>query len=197
MSKAALPSFKFSQITDVKDKIVFVSGGAKGIGLMIAHAYVIHGAKVVISSRDEKTCTGVAEGLTKLGPGTCYSLAGDLSKDSECKRVAEELAKREQHLDVLINNSGANWGEEIETYPSTAFDKVMSLNVKSVFLLTRYLLPLLEKAAEKSKTPASVINIGSVDGVRVPGLETYAYSASKVEAFHLIKTLIRSHSWSF
>jgi len=177
---------------DVNGKVVFISGGARGIGYMIAHAFVTGGARVIISSRDEKACKKASEDLTKIGPGSCYYISGDLSKDDECNRVAEELSKKESQLDVLVNNSGANWGGDIETYPGSAFDKVLALNVKSVFLLTRNLMPLLEKAAENTKKPASVINIGSIDGVRAPSLETYAYSASK-SAVHQLTRVMAGH----
>eukprot|EP01117_Protostelium_nocturnum_P005715 TRINITY_DN2063_c0_g1_i4.p1 TRINITY_DN2063_c0_g1~~TRINITY_DN2063_c0_g1_i4.p1 ORF type:complete len:305 (+),score=66.80 TRINITY_DN2063_c0_g1_i4:93-917(+) len=173
---------------DVKEKIVLVSGGGRGIGLMIAQGFVENGAKVIVSSRDEKACKHVSEELTKRGPGSCSYIVGDLSKDEDCKRVAEELSKNVSHLNVLVNNSGANWGEEYEKYPSSAFDKVLALNVKSVFLLTRYLTPLLEKGASDGST-SSVINIGSVDGIRIPGLETYAYSASKAAVHHLTRVM--------
>ena len=95
-----------------------------------------------------------------------------------------------------MNNAGANWGAPLAEYPDSAFDKVLALNVKGVFHLTRFLLPLLEKAVRPGD-PARVINIGSIDGLQAPILETYAYSSSKAAVHHLTrilaKELARSH----
>lgn len=99
-----------------------------------------------------------------------------------------KFGKLEKKLDILVNNAGANWGESFETFPEAAFDKVMALNVKGVFLLTRDLASLL-RAAASAENPARVINIGSIDGIRIPELETYSYSASKAAVHQLTKTL--------
>eukprot|EP01119_Soliformovum_irregulare_P002492 TRINITY_DN1273_c0_g1_i1.p1 TRINITY_DN1273_c0_g1~~TRINITY_DN1273_c0_g1_i1.p1 ORF type:complete len:274 (+),score=83.79 TRINITY_DN1273_c0_g1_i1:123-824(+) len=151
---------------------------------MIAYGFVTNGAKVIISSRSADVCKEAVDALNKIGPGSCYAIPADLSKADECKRVAAEIAKKETHLDVLVNNAGANWGETIDTYPDSAWDKVLALNVKSIFFLTRCLIPQLS-AAKNGK----VINIGSIDGVRIPALETYAYSTSKAAVHHLTKVL--------
>lgn len=91
-------------------------------------------------------------------------------------------------LHVLVNNSGSNWGESYDTYPSAAWDRVLNLNLKRVFQLTQALTPLLEASATKD-SPSRVINIGSVDGLRVPALETFAYSASKAGLHHMSRVL--------
>jgi len=83
-----------------------------------------------------------------------------------------------------VNNSGTNWAEDFETYPEQAFDKLYALNVKAVFSLTKFLLPLLSKRATKAK-PSSVINIGSIHGLRVPLPDTFAYSTTKAAVHHL------------
>ena len=89
-----------------------------------------------------------------------------------------------------MNNAGANWGAPIEEYPDAAFDKVLDLNVKSIFRLTVALLPQLRAAAQPGD-PARVINIGSIDGIQVPLLDTYAYSTSKAALHHLTRALAR------
>lgn len=155
---------------------------------MISTGYVRNGATVYIASRDAKACEAVAAELTKLGPGKAFALPGDLQKLEDIKRIAEELGKREGKLDVLVNNSGANWGETFDKYPDAAFTKVMMLNVQRVFTLTQAVTPLLEKA-QSELNPARVINIGSIDGLRVPALETFAYSASKAALHHMSKVL--------
>jgi len=180
---------KISELFGIEGKIVLVTGGGRGIGLMIAMGFVENGAKVIIASRNGEECTRVAEALTKRGPGTCYAIGADLSKESECKKVAEEIEKKEGKLDILVNNAGANWGQAYEEFPDSAWDRVLALNVKSVFHLTKFCTPMLAKSAEQSKTPSCVINIGSIDGLRIPTLETYSYTASKAAVHHLTKVL--------
>jgi NAD(P)-dependent dehydrogenase (short-subunit alcohol dehydrogenase family) len=172
----------------IEGKVALVTGGSRGIGSMIARGYVENGARVYVSSRDADACARVAAELSKVG--TCAALPADLSKHAELKRLAGELAAREPALHVLVNNAGANWGAPLEEYPDAAWDKVLALNVKSVFYLTVALLPQLAAAAT-AEDPARVINIGSIDGLQVPLLETYAYSASKAAVHHLTRVLAR------
>jgi len=122
--------------------------------------------------------------------GTCVALPADLSTQAECDRLGAELASREDGLEVVVNNAGANWGAPLEDFPDEAWDKVLALNVKSVFHLTRACLPLLEKAATP-EDPARVINIGSIDGIQVPMLDTFSYSASKAAVHHLTRVLAK------
>jgi NAD(P)-dependent dehydrogenase (short-subunit alcohol dehydrogenase family) len=172
----------------IDGKVALVTGGSRGIGLMIARGYAENGARVYVSSRDADACAKVAAELSKVG--TCAAIPGDLAKPAEVKRVAAELSAREPELHILVNNAGANWGAPLEEYPDTAWDKVLALNVKSVFHLTVALLPQLAAAATASD-PARVINIGSIDGIQVPALETYAYSASKAAVHQLTRVLAR------
>ncbi|KAI9286713.1 hypothetical protein BC943DRAFT_276218 [Umbelopsis sp. AD052] len=177
-----------NQLFSVKDKVVLVTGGSRGIGEMIATGFVQGGAKVYISSRSAQACDEVAEKLNKLGPGSCIPIPADLQKSEDVKRLATEIGKREKHLDVLVNNAGATWGSPIDEYPDAAFSKVMNLNVKSIFTLTQACLPLLEAKAT-ADVPSRVINIGSINGINVPAHETYAYSASKAAVHQLTKHL--------
>lgn len=172
----------------VKDKIVLVTGGAKGIGLMITTGFVTNGAKVYIASRDAQACASACEALNALGKGTCASIPADLYKEEDIQRLAAELGKREGKLDVLVNNSGSNWGEAYDAYPSSAWDRVLTLNLKRVFTLTQLVTPLLESASSPAD-PSRIINIGSIDGLRVPAHETFAYSASKAGLHHLSRVL--------
>jgi NAD(P)-dependent dehydrogenase (short-subunit alcohol dehydrogenase family) len=173
---------------DIAGKVALVTGGSSGIGLMIARAYVGAGAKVYVSSRKRDVCEKVAAELSEAG--TCVSLPADLSTEAEAVRLAGEIAERESGLHILVNNAGTNWGAPFAEYPDSAWDKVLALNVKAVFHLTRALVPSLEKAATDAD-PARVINIGSVDGLQVPSLETYAYSASKAAVHHMTRVLAK------
>jgi NAD(P)-dependent dehydrogenase (short-subunit alcohol dehydrogenase family) len=172
----------------LKGKVALVTGGSRGIGLMIARGFVAAGAKVYISARKAEACDAAAAELSKQGE--CISLPADLSTDAEARRLAEAIAAREPALHVLVNNAGANWGAPIADFPDEAWDKVLAINVKAIFHLTRALLPQLEKAASAAD-PARVINIGSIDGLHVPALETYAYSTSKAAVHHLTRVLAR------
>jgi NAD(P)-dependent dehydrogenase (short-subunit alcohol dehydrogenase family) len=119
-------------------------------GVYIRSGFVANGCTVYISSRKADACDAAAKQLTKLGPGICHSIPADISTKEGCDFVATELAKREKHLNVLINNAGANWGETFENYPDQAFDKVLALNVKSIFNLTRACFTLLKSAATET-----------------------------------------------
>jgi NAD(P)-dependent dehydrogenase (short-subunit alcohol dehydrogenase family) len=171
---------------DVSGKVVLITGGSQGIGLMIAGGFVEAGAKVYVSSRKAEVCERVAAELSKKG--TCTALPADCSTEAGCRSLASELAAREPALHVLVNNAGNNWGAPFESYPDAAFDRVFGLNVKGVFHLTRACMALLE-AASKPGDPARIINIGSIDGLQAPLLETYAYSSSKAAVHHLTRVL--------
>jgi NAD(P)-dependent dehydrogenase (short-subunit alcohol dehydrogenase family) len=173
---------------DIAGKVALVTGGSRGIGLMIARGFVEAGATVYISSRKAEVCDEVAAELSKTG--ACVSMPADLSEDDEIQRLSAELAAAEPRLHVLVNNAGATWGAPIADYPASAFDKVLTLNVKAPFLLTQAVLPLLE-AAGAVDDPARVINIGSIDAIQVPMLETYAYSSSKAAIHQLTRHLAR------
>ncbi len=172
----------------VAGKVALVTGGSRGIGLMIARGFVEGGARVYISSRSAEACDKAAAELSKLG--TCISIPADIAQVAEVERLAQAIADREPKLDVLVNNAGANWGAPLAEYPDSAWDKVLGLNVKAVFNMTRALVPLLEKAGTAAD-PARVINIGSIDGLTAPDLETYAYSASKAAVHHLTRVLAK------
>jgi len=177
-----------ADLFSVAGKVALVTGGSRGIGLMIASGLVEAGAKVYVASRKQQDCDRAAAELSKLG--TCIALPGDLSSHTGTRALADALAARESALHILVNNAGANWGAPLADYPEAGWDKVMALNVKAVFDLTRMLLPQLE-AASQSGDPARVINVGSIDGLQVPLLDTYAYSASKAAVHHLTRTLAR------
>jgi len=177
-----------SDLFDVKGKIVLVTGGSRGIGEMIARGFVEAGSKVYISSRKADVCDALAAELSKSG--TCVSLPADLSTEAECQRLASEITSREKHLDVLVNNAGATWGAPMAEYDEQAFERVLALNVKGVFHLTKFLRSHLE-AAGTPDAPARVINIGSIDGIQVPAMETYAYSSSKAAVHQLTRHLAK------
>ena len=178
-----------SDLFNIAGKTALVTGGSRGIGAMIARGYVEAGATVYISSRKKDVCDEMAAELSKLG--TCVSLPADLSTEAACIDLAAEIASRESRLHILVNNAGATWGAPLAEFPAEAWDKVLDLNVKSPFFLTRALLPQLVAAAS-ADDPARVINIGSIDAIQVPMLETYSYSSSKAAIHQLTRHLARN-----
>jgi NAD(P)-dependent dehydrogenase (short-subunit alcohol dehydrogenase family) len=177
-----------ADLFSIAGKTALVTGGTRGIGRMIAEGFVDAGATVYISSRKADACAEVAAELSEKG--TCIGLPADLAREAECHRLAEELATRVDRLDILVNNAGATWGAPMAEYDEAAFERVLSLNVKGVFHLTNALVPLLRKAGTQEE-PARVVNIGSIDGIGVPALETYAYSASKAAVHQLTRHLAK------
>ena len=177
-----------SDLFSIAGKTALVTGGTRGIGKMIAEGFVDAGATVYISSRKADVCAEVAAELSKKG--TCVCIPADLATEAECRRLAEEMASRVDKLDILVNNAGATWGAPMVDYDEAAFERVLSLNVKGVFHLTKFLVPLLEKSGTVD-APARVINIGSIDGIGVPTLETYSYSASKAAVHQLTRHLAK------
>jgi NAD(P)-dependent dehydrogenase (short-subunit alcohol dehydrogenase family) len=177
-----------SSLFDIHGKTALVTGGSRGIGLMIARGFVQAGVKTYISSRKAEACERAAAELSKTGE--CIGLAHDLGSTAEIHKLAEEIKAREKKLDILINNAGAAWAEPLESHSESGWDKVVDLNLKGIFLLTQALLPLLKKAGT-AEDPARVVNIGSIDGILSPHIESYAYSASKAAVHHLTRQLAK------
>jgi NAD(P)-dependent dehydrogenase (short-subunit alcohol dehydrogenase family) len=173
---------------DLTGKIAVVTGGTRGIGLMIARGLLQAGASVYLSSR--KPEAGEAAVAELAAHGRVVSVPADLAREEECVRLAAEVGRAEGRLHVLVNNAGATWGAPLAEFPASAWDRALDLNLKAPFYLTRAFLPLLEAAAT-TDDPARVINVGSIDGLRVPELPTYSYSASKAGVHQLTRVLAR------
>jgi NAD(P)-dependent dehydrogenase (short-subunit alcohol dehydrogenase family) len=176
------------ELFDIKGKIALVTGGSRGIGKMIATGYVKSGVKTYISARKADQCNQTAEELSQFGE--CVSIPMDLSSEENCRNLAKIIGDKEDQLDILVNNAGATWGAPIEEFDEVAWERVLSINVKGVFHLTKFLIPMLTKTGTK-ENPSRVINIGSVDGIQVPLLETYSYSASKAAVHQLTRHLAK------
>lgn len=170
-------------------RIALVTGGSRGIGKMIVEGYLAAGAvRVYISARKTAQIEEAVADFDTRYPGKVIGLPVDLSTVEGCRALAKELEAREERLDILVNNAGAAWGEPFENFPEAGWDKVMDINVKSPFFLTQALHGLL-KAAGTHERPAKVINIGSIDGLRLNPWETYSYHASKAAILYLTKRM--------
>jgi len=179
---------------DVSGKRALVTGGSRGIGLMIARGLVQAGARVIVSSRKADDVGAAAQELSKLGD--CEAIPGDISTPEGAVALAGAVQERFGELEILVNNAGAVWGAPLEDFPPSGWDKVLHTNVEGVFHLTVALLDAL-RAAAHADDPARVINIGSIDGLRTPAVENYSYSASKAAVHmltrHLAKRLAPEH----
>jgi len=170
----------------VSGKVAVVTGGSRGIGAMIARGLVQAGCRVYITARKAPACDARAAELAAFGE--CFSVPLDLAAPGAAEELARVIGEREDRLHILVNNAGATWGAPLTEYPLDAFDKLFSINVKALFDVTVRSLPLL-RAAASPQDPARVINIGSIDGLRVPAMETYAYSATKAGVHMLTRHL--------
>ena len=183
-----------SDLFDVSGKTALVTGGSRGIGLMIARGLVQAGASVIVSSRKSEDVRSAAEELGKLGE--CQAIPGDVSTPAGAGELAAATREIFPSLDILVNNAGVVWGAPLEEFPAIGWDKVAHTNVEGVFHLTVALLDSL-RAAASAEDPARVINIGSIDGLRTPAVENYSYSASKAAVHmltrHLAKRLAGEH----
>jgi len=187
----------FEDLFSLKGRIALVTGGSRGIGKMIAAGFLSAGAaRVYITARKAGPCEATAKELTAAYRSECIALPIDISMVAGCELLAREVIKREPKLDILVNNAGAAWGADFDEFPESGWDKVMNLNVKSPFFLTKALAKQLGAAAS-AEQPAKVINIASIDGIFVNPTETYSYAASKAAVIHLTRRmaakLIKEH----
>jgi NAD(P)-dependent dehydrogenase (short-subunit alcohol dehydrogenase family) len=170
----------------VSGKVAVVTGGSRGIGAMIARGLVQAGCRVYITARKAQACDAKAAELAAFGE--CISVPLDLAAPGSADELVRVISEREDRLHILVNNAGATWGAPLAEYPLDAFDKLFNINVKALFELTVRSLPLL-RAAASPQDPARVINIGSIDGLRVPAMESYAYSTTKAGVHMLTRHL--------
>ncbi|MBI1196785.1 MAG: SDR family oxidoreductase [Phenylobacterium sp.] len=171
---------------DLTGKTALVTGGARGIGRMIAGGLLDAGAKVYLTSRRPDAAAEAAAELSARGE--VIGLASDVSDAAAIRALAEDLAGREPRLDVLVNNAGATWGQPLDAFGEPGWDRVMDLNLKSPFFLVQALLPLLRAAATPAD-PARILNVGSVDGLATSRFENFSYAASKAGLHHLTRVL--------
>jgi NAD(P)-dependent dehydrogenase (short-subunit alcohol dehydrogenase family) len=172
----------------VSGKTVLVTGGSRGIGAMIAAGFVAAGAEVMIASRKTDAVEAAVAELSQRG--RCRGFTADLSSEEGARRLAEQVGENVEHLDVLVNNSGATWGAPLDQHDAESWARVLDLNVEGVFHTTKFHLPLL-RAQATTDEPSRVINIGSIDGIHVPMLETYSYSSSKAAVHQLTRHLAK------
>ncbi len=188
------PTTDLTDLFSLAGKTALVTGGSRGIGEMIARGLLAAGARVCLSARKAEALLQTAERLSELGE--VHAIPADVSSAEGAQTLAAAVREWSPTLHVLVNNAGATWGAPIEDFLPEGFEKVIRTNVTGVFYLTSSLLGELRAAASPSD-PARVINIGSIDGLHVPVMENYPYSASKAAVHqltrHLAKRLAGEH----
>ncbi|WP_446045126.1 SDR family oxidoreductase [Streptomyces olivaceus] len=177
-----------ADLFDLRGKNALVTGGTRGIGMMIARGLLQAGARVVVSSRKADACAEAQRQLSEFGDVQAFS--ADLSKYDECRRLADLVKADSERLDILVNNAGAMWREPLETFPDEAWGSVLDLNLKSPFWLVQALLPALRRAGT-ADDPARVINIGSIAALHVADSPNYSYASSKAGLHQLTRVLAR------
>lgn len=174
------------QLFSMKGKVCLVTGGSRGLGYYMAKGFLGAGAeRVYITARKAEACQAAAKELCEFGD--CIALPGDISSMDEINALVEGLSAREKSIDVLVNNAGTGWVETLEKFPEAGWDKVMDLNVKTPFFLTKAMLPLLRAKANAEQT-ASVINIGSIAGISGE-TDAFSYAPSKAALHQVTRNL--------
>jgi NAD(P)-dependent dehydrogenase (short-subunit alcohol dehydrogenase family) len=175
------------ELFSLKGKTALVTGGSRGLGLQMAEALGEQGARIVISSRKQGELDEAVALLTARGIDVS-AIAADLSQDAHVQPFVEEAMRRLGQIDILINNAGASWGAPAEDYPAEAWDKVMNLNIRSVFLVAQ----AVGKLSMIPRRYGRIINISSIAGLagNRPGtMQTLAYNTSKGAVINFTRTL--------
>lgn len=179
----------FARLFATIGKWALVTGGATGIGRMIASALARSGANVIIASRKESACRQAVEEISAEGAeGELFAIAADVGTQEGIIHLCERVAALTDSLDVLVNNSGKTWGAPFESFPYEAWQSVLSVNLTAPFALTQGLLPLLRRNAT-ANDPARVVNIGSMVGTQPIAEDAYSYAASKAALHHLTRIM--------
>ena len=177
---------KIKDLFSVEGKVALITGGTKGIGEMIASAFMANGAKVYITSRTADECHETAKRLSGEFGGECIAIIGDIGSMAGVEALAYALSEREEKLNILVNNAGASWSGPVDDFPEKGWDVTFNVNVKAPFFLIQKLLPLLRNAASH-EDPARVVNIASVGGIKNPKFHNYSYGPSKAAVIHMTR----------
>ena len=174
------------QLFDLSGRTALVTGGSRGLGLQIAEALGEAGAKVMLSSRKSADLEEAVAQLSQRGIDARW-IAADAARPEEAQRVCRETLERIGPVDILVNNAGAAWGAPAEDMTIAAWDKVMNLNIRSLFVFSQ----AIAKLSMIPRRQGRIINIASIAGLagNPPGLETIAYNTSKGAVINFTRAL--------
>ena len=189
---SAIPTTAFAErrriqsLFDLTGRAALVTGGSRGLGLQIAEALGEAGARIVISARKAGELEAAVAALKERGVQADW-IAADSSQPAEVQRLADEAIAKLGHVDILVNNAGATWGAPAEEHPLDAWDKVMNLNVRAIFLLSQ----AIGKASMIPRRCGRIINVASIAGLsgNSPGMTTVAYNTSKAAVLNFTRAL--------
>lgn len=175
-----------NSLFDLTGRTALITGGSRGLGLQIAEALGAAGAKLMLSSRKAQDLEEAVAHLQDSGIDARW-IAADASREEDVQRIADETLQRMGHVDILVNNAGATWGAPAEDHPAEAWDKVMNLNVRGVFLLSR----AIGKQSMIPRKHGRIINIASIAGLggNPPFMNTIAYNTSKGAVVNFTRAL--------
>jgi gluconate 5-dehydrogenase len=179
-------STPIQQLFNLEGQTAVVTGGSRGLGLQIAESLGEAGAKILLSSRKAADLEEAAAHLQAKGIDTRW-IAADASQPEEARRVVAEAMERMGRIDILVNNAGATWGAPAEDHPLEAWDKVMNLNIRSLFVFSQ----AVAKASMIPRGHGRIINVASIAGLggNPPGMQTVAYNTSKAAVINFTRTL--------
>jgi len=175
------------ELFSLEGKTAVVTGGSRGLGLQMAEALGEQGAVVLLSARRQAELDEACAHLAARGI-EAHSIAADLSDEAAIAGFADEAMRRLGQVDILVNNAGATWGAPAEDFPLEAWDKVMNLNVRSVFLLCQ----AFGRLSMIPRGRGRIVNIASIAGLagNPPGsMQTIAYNSSKAAVINFTRTL--------
>jgi NAD(P)-dependent dehydrogenase (short-subunit alcohol dehydrogenase family) len=174
------------KLFDLSGKTALVTGGSRGLGLQIAEALGEAGARILLTSRKAGDLEESAAHLKARGIEALW-VAADASQPDEIKRIAADAMARLGHVDILVNNAGATWGAPAEDHPLEAWDKVMNLNIRSIFLMSQ----AIGKQSMIPRRQGRIINVASIAGLSGagPDIQYIAYGTSKGAAVNFTRTL--------
>ncbi|MEO5734686.1 MAG: SDR family oxidoreductase [Rubrivivax sp.] len=174
-----------SQLFDLKGQTALVTGGSRGLGLQIAEALGEAGARVMLCSRKAADLEQAAAALKAKGIDAQW-IAADAADPAQIQRVVDGTMQKFGRIDILINNAGATWGAPAEDHPLDAWDKVMNLNVRSLFLFAQ----AVAKASMIPNRHGRIINVASIAGLSgSTQVKFIAYGTSKGAVVNFTRTL--------
>ena len=177
---------RIQSLFDLTGRTALVTGGSRGLGLQIAEALGEAGARVVVSARKAGELEAAVALLKERGVQADWIVA-DSSHPAEVQRLADEAIAKLGHVDILVNNAGATWGAPAEDHPLEAWDKVMNLNVRSIFLLSQ----AIGKASMIPRRRGRIVNVASIAGLsgNSGAMTTVAYNTSKAAVINFTRAL--------